>query len=76
MMLADLGADAIKIESSGTNAAWRFDMKVVQADRTLIRQADGYIQNLRPGTAERLGAGVEQLRALKLPGTGGVAIHG
>jgi len=29
--------------------------------RGLIREADVYIQNFRPGTAERLGAGVERL---------------
>ncbi len=30
----------------------------------LIREADVYIQNFRPGTAERLGAGVARLQAL------------
>jgi crotonobetainyl-CoA:carnitine CoA-transferase CaiB-like acyl-CoA transferase len=29
--------------------------------RTLIREADVYIQNFRPGAAERIGAGAEQL---------------
>jgi len=32
--------------------------------RGLIREADVYIQNFRPGTAERLGAGVAHLHAL------------
>jgi crotonobetainyl-CoA:carnitine CoA-transferase CaiB-like acyl-CoA transferase len=39
-----------------------------EADRALfdglIREADVYIQNFRPGTAERLGAGVRRLREL------------
>ncbi|WP_020200407.1 CoA transferase, partial [Cupriavidus sp. WS] len=30
----------------------------------LVREADVYIQNFRPGAAERLGAGEERLRAL------------
>jgi crotonobetainyl-CoA:carnitine CoA-transferase CaiB-like acyl-CoA transferase len=30
----------------------------------LVKEADVYIQNFRPGTAERLGAGEERLRAL------------
>ena len=30
----------------------------------LIREADVYIQNFRPGTAQRLGAGVEQLQQI------------
>ena len=43
------------------------DMKL-QADRalfdTLVSEADVYIQNFRPGTVERLGAGVERLHQL------------
>ena len=88
MMLADLGADVIKVESpegdpyrayQGKQYSPHFqaynrnkrsialDMKRA-SDRELfkglISEADVYIQNFRPGTAERLGAGVEQLRAL------------
>jgi crotonobetainyl-CoA:carnitine CoA-transferase CaiB-like acyl-CoA transferase len=88
MMLADLGADVIKIESregdpyrsyQGEQYSPHFqaynrnkrsialDLKS-GADRELfdglIREADVYIQNFRPGTAERLGAGVERLRQL------------
>src|SRR6266850_4966768 len=85
MMLADLGADVVKIESpegdpyrsyQGDQYSPHFqaynrnkrsiavDLKS-PADRSLfeglVREADVYIQNFRPGTAERLGAGVQRL---------------
>jgi crotonobetainyl-CoA:carnitine CoA-transferase CaiB-like acyl-CoA transferase len=88
MMLADLGADVIKIESpegdpyrayqggqysahfqayNRNKRSLALDMKQ-PADcalfRTLIGEADVYIQNFRPGTAERLGAGAQQLLEL------------
>ena len=88
MILADLGADVIKIESpdgdpyrayqggqysphfqayNRNKRSLALDMK---QDRDcdlfekLVREADVYIQNFRPGTAARLGAGLERLQAL------------
>jgi crotonobetainyl-CoA:carnitine CoA-transferase CaiB-like acyl-CoA transferase len=88
MMLADLGADVIKIESpegdpyrsyqggqysphfqayNRNKRSLALDLKSA-ADRDLfdqmIRQADVFIQNFRPGTAERLGAGVARLQQI------------
>jgi crotonobetainyl-CoA:carnitine CoA-transferase CaiB-like acyl-CoA transferase len=88
MMLADLGADVIKVESpdgdpyrsyQGDHYSPHFqaynrnkrsivcDLKN-PADRglfeDLIREADVFIQNFRPGTATRLGAGPERLCAI------------
>lgn len=85
MMLADLGADVLKIESpegdpyrsyQGSAYSPHFqaynrnkrslclDLKQ-EKDRELfeglVREADVYIQNFRPGTAERLGAGAKRL---------------
>jgi crotonobetainyl-CoA:carnitine CoA-transferase CaiB-like acyl-CoA transferase len=88
MLLADLGADVIKVESpdgdpyrsyQGGHYSPHFQaynrnkrglaLNMKQpADselfRTLIREADVYIQNFRPGAAERIGAGWEQLRQI------------
>jgi crotonobetainyl-CoA:carnitine CoA-transferase CaiB-like acyl-CoA transferase len=88
MMLADLGADVIKIESpegdpyrayqggqysphfqayNRNKRSLALDLKSA-ADRalfdTLATQADVFIQNFRPGTAARLGAGAARLQAM------------
>ena len=88
MMLADFGADVIKVESpegdpyrayqggrysphfqayNRNKRSVALDMKRPE-DRELfgrlIREADVYIQNFRPGTAERLGAGAGRLLEL------------
>jgi crotonobetainyl-CoA:carnitine CoA-transferase CaiB-like acyl-CoA transferase len=88
MMLADLGADVIKVESpegdpyrsyQGEHYSPHFqaynrnkrsialDLKTLperEVFNGLVAEADVFIQNFRPGTATRLGAGPEELRAL------------
>ncbi len=88
MMLADLGADVIKVESpegdpyrsyqgdhysphfqayNRNKRSIAFDLKHPAEHLVfdgLVREADVFIQNFRPGTAERLGAGPERLCAI------------
>ena len=90
-MLADLGADVVKVERPGTGEEGRaFGARVAGTSAThafldrgkksvaldlkdphgvavvhaLARESDVVLESFRPGVAERLGVGHEQLRAL------------
>lgn len=89
MLLADLGAEVIKVEMPGTGDPFRafqgdlysphyqtynrnkksIELNTKQPEDLaafdeLVKTADVFIQNFRPGVAERLGVGADRLQAI------------
>jgi alpha-methylacyl-CoA racemase len=77
MMLADHGAEVIRVDRPGPPSPYKdvlsrsrrsivVDLKqpaAAETIRALVRRADGFIEGLRPGVMERLGLGPEVLLA-------------
>jgi alpha-methylacyl-CoA racemase len=74
MMLADMGAEVIRVDRKGSTGGSKFDIlnrgrrsiavdlkkpEGVEAVLKLIEKADGLIEGFRPGVMERLGLGPE-----------------
>jgi len=81
MILADMGAEILRIERPGNRHLLGLDYDIlnrgrgyleadlknaddVEAVKTLIKNADGLIEGMRPGVMERLGLGPEDMAAL------------
>jgi alpha-methylacyl-CoA racemase len=76
MMLADHGADVIRIERPGRAASAtdvlgrsrrqiNLDLKTkegIETAKRLVKDADGFVEGFRPGTMEKLGLGPDTLR--------------
>ncbi|GAA3716280.1 CoA transferase [Streptomyces tremellae] len=102
MLLADLGADVVKIEplpvgdparqsgpfqdsesvyymaSNRNKRSVALDLRSAEGMRTcreLVRTADVFVQNFKPGTAEKMGLGPDDLRTLN-PGLVYVGLSG
>jgi alpha-methylacyl-CoA racemase len=79
MMLADMGAEVIRIDRAGTKTDPTLDFlargrrsimldlknpEAIEVAKALLQTADGLIEGFRPGVMERLGLGPEVVHAL------------
>lgn len=79
MMLADMGAEVIRIDRAGTKTDPTLDFlargrrsimldlknpEAIEVAKALLETADGLIEGFRPGVMERLGLGPEVVHAL------------